>query len=274
MLKRVRWLATHPIFIEYLNRQCDGRHQHEAVAGSNTSLSAQYPPDLADTIIRAYLDVVKAEDFGVHHEWDVLETRHVHYVDVVKDEKEWRPLLAQAEKILARRVQANCFLDMTSDLYQKIIPLVPWQIANIQISHLPKAKRVRPGLEQCHRCSVLWQSDDMVLIETEHLPSAQAPRERFVSPVKIGIFVLGYAPGEPQQPAPAKRGPAVQELPDGEVVHDALEEPVAEGLAHEGLVRQDYASGECWFIGPPLRHEQRRLAPALVRMHRNLGHQK
>ena len=276
MLKRVRWLATDPIFIDYLNKQCNYEHQHEPVAGQNTSLSAQYPPDLADAIIRAYLEVVRKEDFGVHHEWQVMETRHVNYVDVNKDEAMWRPLLAQAEEVLARKVQNSCFLDMTSDLYQKIIPLVPWQIMNVQISHVPKAKRLRPGLENCHRCSVLLQNDDKILIETEHLPTAQAPRERFISPVKVGILVLGHAPGEPQDPAPAHRDQRVQPVPqpahDGEVVADPLEEPMQEVMAQQGLVRQDYASGECWFIGAPLRHEQRRLAPGLVRMHRNLGH--
>lgn len=104
------------------------------------------------------------------------------------------------------------------------------------------------------------------MIETEHLPTAQAPRERFITPVKVGIFVLGHAPGEPQDPAPAQRDQRVQPVPqpvhDGEVVADPLEEPMQEVIAQQGLVRQDYASGECWFIGRPLRHEQRRLAPS------------
>ena len=272
MLKRVRWLATHEIFIEYLDRQCNFEHTHEKVAGSNTSLSAQYPPDLADTIIRAYLAVVRREDFGVHHDWQVLEARHVNYIDVKRDEEQWRPLLAQAQEVLARRVQNSCFLDITSDLYQKILPLVPWQIMNVQISVLPKAKRVRPGLERCHRCSVLLQNDDKLLIETEHLPSAQAPRERFVTPVKVGIFVLGYAPGDPQDPIPARVEQRVQSVPEGEVVSDPLEESLDEAMGQQGLARREHASGECWFIGPPLRHEHRRLAPSLVRMHRNLGH--
>ena len=271
MMKRVRWIATHPLFVERLDRQCDRQHQHEKVEGSNTSLSAQYPPDLADEIVRTYLEVCREEDFGLAHDWSCLETRNVHYVDVNRAEDSWRPLLAQAEEVLARRVQSNCFIDPSSDLYKKIMKLVPWQIENIQISHLPKAKRIRPGLEQCHRCSVLLQNDNQIIIETEHLPSAQAPRERFIAPVKIGIFVLGHAPGEPKEPSPVQ-APSKQYVPQGEVVHDPLEEPVRESLQKEGLVRQDFASGECWFIGPPLRHEERRIATSLVRMHRNLGH--
>ncbi|CAK9048607.1 Retrovirus-related Pol polyprotein from transposon RE1 (Retro element 1) (AtRE1) [Includes: Protease RE1 [Durusdinium trenchii] len=272
LLKRVRWMATDETFVYYLNKQCTGDRQHEKVEGKNTALSACYPPDVGDTIIKAYLEVVQREDFGTHYDWQVMETRHVNYVDVNRTVEEWRPLLAQAEEILARRVQASCFLDITSDLYQKVIPLVPWQILNIQIAHLPKAKRVRPGLENTHRCSVLLLNDNEVLIETEHLPTAQAPRERFITPVRVAIFIHGHAPGEPHEPVPARVQPEPPPLREGEVVEDPLDEHVEQGMAEQGLVRQDYASGECWFIGPPLRHEQRRLAPSLVRMHRNLGH--
>ena len=177
-------------------------------------------------------------------------------------------ILQQAAEILARKVQKDIFLDPSTELYKQISTLVPWQIANIQISHLPKAKRIRPGLEKCHRCSVLLQNDEAVLIETEHLPDAQAPRERFITPVRYGIFVLGYAPGDPQAPSPAQPLP-LQPAPDpGDVVVDHLQE----GMEDQRLVRQDFGAGECWFQGPPLRAEQKKLAPSVVRLHRNLGH--
>lgn len=108
-------------------------------------------------------------------------------------------------------------------------------------------------------------NDDNLVIETEYLPDCQAPRERFVTPVRYAIFVLGYAPGEPKDPSPAQPQP-VQAVPEAEIVED----PLQLGLAHERLVRQDFA-GECWFIGPPLTQEQKKVAPSIVRMHRNLG---
>ena len=118
---------------------------------------------------------------------------------------------------------------------------------------------------------MLLQNDDRVVIETEHLPSAQAPRERFVAPVKVAIFILGYAPGEPQDPSPVQPLPQ-QPAPEVGVVPDPLQEPLAEAFVEQGLVRQDFAKGECWFIGAPLSQEQKRMAPSLVRLHRNLGH--
>ena len=77
-----------------------------------------------------------------------------------------------------------------SELYGKICSLIPWQIMNIQIAHLPKAKRVRPGLEDCHRASILLLNDNTITIETEYLKTAQEKRERFVTPVRVAIFAL------------------------------------------------------------------------------------
>lgn len=266
MQKRVRFIATHRHLVDAVDRQCDRQHEHEKVEGSNTAASAAYPPDLADAICRAYLELKEEEDFGLKHVWEAFSPRLSYYVDAKRSEELWRPLFPLVEEILARRVQSNVFLDPATELYNKISELVPWQIANIQISHLPKAKRVRPGLEKCHRASILMTNDDNLVIETEYLPDCQAPRERFVTPVRYAIFVLGYAPGEPKDPSPAQPQP-VQVVPEAEIVED----PLQLGLAHERLVRQDFA-GECWFIGPPLTQEQKKVAPSIVRMHRNLGH--
>ena len=153
--------------------------------------------------------------------------------------------------------------------------LVPWTIHAVQVAHLPKAKRVRAGLEHCHRASVLLLNDDTVVIETELIKESQAPRERFFAPVRVAIFVLGEAPGEPALPNPAQPPPRPEieddQVPapfDGNVM--AMDE-VHEALIEQGVIKQDF-SGECWFVGPPLRDKEKKLAKALVRMHRNLGH--
>ena len=269
MLKRVRFIATHEIFVQHLDRQCDYTHQHELVEGRNTSTSAAYPAGLADAICKALIEVKELEDYGQKHDWDPYTPRKAHYVDIIREEDQWLPILELAKEQLARKVQPSVFVDPHTELYRKVQELVPWQIANIQVSHLPKAKRVRPGLERCHRASILQLNDDHLVIETEYLPEAQAPRERFVTPVRYAIFVLGYAPGDPQDPSPAAAQPIqpyMEEQP-----HEVVSDPYAEALQQEGLVRQDFA-GECWFVGPPLTAQQKKLAPSLVRMHRNLGH--
>ena len=105
--KRVRWIATHKKFVEALDLPCRGDHEHEKVEGQNTALSAQYPPKLADVICKTYLDVVSEEDFGVHYSWEPFERRGAYFIDVIKEEDKWRPLLQQAAEILARKVQKD-----------------------------------------------------------------------------------------------------------------------------------------------------------------------
>ena len=187
-------------------------------------------------------------------------------MDVDRTEDKWRPLFDLVQEQLARKAQTSMFLDPSTDLYRKIQALTPWQITNVQLAHLPKAKRVRPGMTECHRASVLMTNEDHIIIETEYTPDAQAPRERFVYPVRWAIFILGHAPGEPKEPSPAAPPPR-QPFEEGPPAEDLL----LPALQQEGLVRQDFA-GECWFVGPPLTSGQKKLAPALVRMHRNLGH--
>lgn len=60
--KMVRWIATHPFFIEELNVLCDGSHEHTTVQGANTGHSAAYPPAVGDAVCRALSRVIDAED--------------------------------------------------------------------------------------------------------------------------------------------------------------------------------------------------------------------
>ena len=128
-------------------------------------------------------------------------------MDVPKTEATWTPLLEQSMEIIAAKTANTMYVAEGTDLYRKIAEAVPWQIRNIQIAHLPKAKRIKPGLEECHRCSVLQFNDGGIAVEAEYLPDCQAPRERFARPVKIAIFIMGIAPGEPKEPSPAQPAP-------------------------------------------------------------------
>ena len=241
-----------------------GRFEHPCISMLPT-------PALGDAICRAYWRVVELEDFGTvtYEDYKVKNASTAWFVDVNKQEDKWRPLLQEAEEILARKVQSSIFVTPESDLYRKICELVPWQVMNIQLAHLPKAKRVRPGLEECHRASVLLQNDNSIIIETEYLKTAQAPRERFIAPVRVGIFILGYAPGEPQAPSPQKEGERQYvEAEPGEAVGERIE---GDHFDDKSLVKQSYG-GETWFEGPPLTNRQKKLAPSIVKLHKNLGH--
>ena len=76
-------------------------------------------------------------------------------------------------------------------------------------------------------------------------------------------------------PNPAQVPPR-QEIDDEQVLappdgNAMVMDEVHEALIEQGVVKQDF-SGECWFVGAPLRDKEKKLAKALVRMRRNLGH--
>ncbi|CAE7230751.1 RE1, partial [Symbiodinium sp. CCMP2456] len=254
----VRHLVSDVSFVSFLSELNQG-HSNDA--------------GFEDALCRAYWDLFVADSFGTTLDYDIelragTGHRKVYFVRANEDEDKWKPVLEQALEILGRKVQHNIFLDPETDLYKKIVELVPWEIHNVQIAYLPKAKRVRPGLERDHRLSVIMHNDDTITIEQEELPNVQAPRERFVLPARVGVFVLGRAPGEPGAAVPAAQH-GVQRLPPqpGETAED----PELEIMQEIGLVRDDY-SDEVWFVGPPLTAEQKKLAPFVVKAHRNLGH--
>ena len=79
-----------------------------------------------------------------------------------------------------------------------------------------------------------------------------------MTPVRVAIFVTGYAPGDPADPTPQREG---LQLLDGEAA--SYEDRI--------VTKQTYAQ-ERWFTGPPLTTKQKRLAPTIAKWHKNLGH--
>ena len=109
MQKRVRFIATHRHLVDAVGRQCDRQHEHEKVEGSNTAASAAYPPDLADAICRAYLELKEEEDFGLKHVWEAFSPRLSYYVDAKRSEELWRPLFLWSRRFWQGGCRAMCF---------------------------------------------------------------------------------------------------------------------------------------------------------------------
>ncbi|CAE7921057.1 GIP, partial [Symbiodinium necroappetens] len=58
--------------------------------GSDGLTKAIYSPDIGDAICRAYVELQGAEDFAYGTAWALTTARAVNYVDVKRDEDEWR----------------------------------------------------------------------------------------------------------------------------------------------------------------------------------------
>ena len=142
MQKRVRFIATHRHLVDAVDRQ----HEHEK------KLKVPIPQHPRLTLLTWEMplsSLSRAEGRG--RLWFEACLGNFHskafllFVDAKRSDL-WRPLFPLVEEILARKVQSIAFLDPATELYNQISELVPSQIANIQISHLPRAKWVRPGL--------------------------------------------------------------------------------------------------------------------------------
>jgi len=277
LLKPTRWMVSHEFLAEALSRRCTKDHYHQPIEGAlETMLSGVYSQELANCICDAVVRI-KSQTSGhiyyiedLHYDrpypWsDEMRPHEAYYLDAVQDEVMWRPMLDRAAQILEQQSNPNYNLEMQSSLWKDIQVLVPWRLQTIQVSKLPKAKRLAWHQPATHRCSVLWQMDDRISIESERIADIAQPRQRFRSPVKVAIFIQGDAPDD-----------------------------MAEGAAHEGHAggapetasqrrarverergpppqRMDY-NQEIWFEGCSPEEVPAEVRRLLGRLHVNLGH--
>ena len=267
MYKTARWVATHPRLIEAISRRCDRSHDHEPVKGANSQRSGHYTEELADAILEALCDIIAEEDFGSScHRPDM--PKDVFYVKPVGSEEAWQPVMNGAMELLSRTGSSARFLTEGSELDSLVKKLVPWEVSSIQVAYLPKAKRTRPELgHDLHRCTAILYTDNTFVVESEYLPECQAPRERFVKPVKLAVFVVGKAPSDDTPESAEAQPDRRSKVNDvkAEVSHD-------EAGAGATQNKEDFGNGEIWFAGPNLKPEEKKVAPTVARMHANLGH--
>ena len=208
LLKPTRWMVSHEFLAEALSRRCTKDHYHQQMEGAlETMLSGVYSQELAncvcDAVVRiksqtsGHIYYIEDLNYDRRYPWcDEMSAHEAYYLDAVQDEVMWRPMLDRAAQILEQQSNPNYHLEMQSSLWKDIQVLVPWRLQTIQVSKLPKAKRLAWHQPATHRCSVLWLMDDRIMIESERIADIAQPRQRFRSPVKIAIFIQGYAPDD------------------------------------------------------------------------------
>eukprot|EP00959_Pyramimonas_sp_CCMP1952_P462308 9483029-Pyramimonas_sp.AAC.1 len=269
MKKLVRWLGTHPLLIQELDRRCDHQHQHEEVSGGgpsgNTGRSQVYTWQLADAICRGLTRVIEPEEFchgvqicsyyPVSYDKPASHVHQVCYAAPNMEEPPWRAIMSGVVDIMSRRNAGSATVAKDSEMWKQVEELIPWQLLSIQAAFQPKAKRLRPEFgHDVHRCSVLVQEDNQLVIEHEYVPDAYAPRERFQTPVRYALFVIGRAPvGDPVPPRPPVGGESRQPLPvpaPGEPQPEELQPSTVQQRASDDLVRRSASDGGGEARGP------------------------
>ncbi|CAK0878960.1 unnamed protein product, partial [Prorocentrum cordatum] len=154
MKKLVRWLGTHPLLIQELDRHCDHSHPHEEVQGGgpngNTKLSQVYTWQLADAICRGLTRVIESEEFGhgiylcsyypVSYDAPAPTVHHVCYSAPDVDEIKWKNIMQSVVDVMSRRNAPSAQVAQDSEMWRQVSELVPWQILCMQAAFQPKAK--------------------------------------------------------------------------------------------------------------------------------------
>ncbi|CAK0862318.1 unnamed protein product [Prorocentrum cordatum] len=152
--KLVRWLGTHPLLIQELDRHCDRSHPHEEVQGGgpngSTKLSQVYTWQLADAICRGLTRAIESEEFGhgiylcsyypVSYDAPAPTVHHVCYSAPDMDETKWKNIMQSVVDVMSRRNAPSAQVAQDSEMRKQVSELVPWQILYMQAAFQPKAK--------------------------------------------------------------------------------------------------------------------------------------
>ena len=131
----------------------------------------------------------------------------------------------------------------------------------------PLTHRFLSHIPHTHRAWVLWYNDDTIDVGIEDLGELRYPRSRFIRPVRLAIFVFGFAKDE---------------LKADETKHDQSDPPEARGRAShsfqlDGQLPEDPAlvQGRATADGmsfPGLQKVSSEIKRAVKRLHKNMGH--
>ena len=287
LLKPTRWMTNHQALASAVSRKCPVghthqhttpihnypiEHEHEPSVGGNAKRAQVYTLELADAIC----EVVKQfeQEHSVHavmavrppiprHRWvprccdgewippGDYPIVDAFYMDVDREPNAWKETLDAAERYHGARGTSTISVPDGHELYQQVQRLCPWDIARVQVAHLPKARRLPTDIAYTHRAAVFKCNDDTIEVESEPIDSPSGPRLRFSKPIKVAIFIFGVAPESPPEP---------DGRPDELGTSDPIDEERHAGLAHISF--------------PGLTDAQcpRVVKQTVARVHENFGH--
>ena len=186
----------------------------------------------------------------------------VYFLSPSNDEAAWRETLEAAKQFMGTRI-GSAWVSSSTNLYNMVQNLTPWELCRVQVSRLPKRRRLPLDIgDHKHRACILMQADGNVVIQAESFGEVATSGEPFRSPVDLAIFIYGTAPateygqgdGHPEEPR-ARPGaePEVKEAP-------------------VDLMWRPHGTRDITFPGVSLQQLPAEIRQLLARMHQNLGH--
>lgn len=245
IVKPHRWLTNSQSIAARLQEKLtdDQKMFATPIEGKETKRSGEYCDGLASAILDGLREEAAVQDPSRFKR--AKPASSVCFVGVVKDLPTWTTILKDAEGRFENTHKRPFTLSETDPMLNDIKKLVPWEIARVQVTWLPQARRWPTDIPFTHRASILMTSTEQVLVEEEDLSSVSYPKQRFTHAVRVGIFVFGNAPDDEDE-IEMREGP-----PD--------------------VTKETFQSlgTEIWFEGVKI---PRQLQHSIARLHCNLGH--
>ncbi|CAL1163598.1 unnamed protein product [Cladocopium goreaui] len=263
--KNTGWCSDLPLVLDEICLTCNHNNSamHEPCLGGNSKRAQVYTRQLAKALIQGLMQSLKqcGDERWMHHfaedhpsTWtcglDVSQPFHdhrvwatmwdptmssamgfeVYYVDIIRNEEVWRPILQEVRLRLEGKVSNSAIVKKGTAFFEQIQALVPWTIHQAQIVKSPKVRRLPQIINQLpitHRAAILQHTDGRMTFETEEVQSfATGAAAKFSNPVSFGILVYGEAPATSQPLALADQaGPSVVPVPVFAPSTEATTEP-------------------------------------------------
>jgi len=237
--KNTGWCSDLPLVLDEICLTCNHNNSamHEPCLGGNSKRAQVYTRQLAKALIQGLMQSLKqcGDERWMHHfaedhpsTWtcglDVSQPFHdhrvwatmwdptmssamgfeVYYVDIIRNEEVWRPILQEVRLRLEGKVSNSAIVKKGTAFFEQIQALVPWTIHQAQIVKSPKVRRLPQIINQLpitHRAAILQHTDGRMTFETEEVQSfATGAAAKFSNPVSFGILVYGEAPATSLDP--------------------------------------------------------------------------
>ena len=158
------------------------------IQGKLTTASGEYPDALVHIILEHLQKIIKLREpqrFNINSVFAVAQP--------VGDLKEWDDIVTSALQQFERSSKRPYLIDPSTTVGKQICDLMRMDAVRIQVVWTPTTRRLPPStlLEMTHRGALLHFADGTRTLELEHLSELQFPKQRFVKPVQLGIFIYG-----------------------------------------------------------------------------------
>ena len=207
--KDTGWLSDLPLVLDCIAKVCNhDSSSHEQCLGGNAKRAQVYTKKLANALVTGLVNTLQflgdmrwsmvpsnsiawtcGLDVGsdVEHElwptmWSSTSPQNftIFYVDIVRDEEAWRPIMQEVKVRLQDRVATSAIVKPATGFFEQIRALVPWTIHQAQIVRNPKARRTPYNLlanqPVTHRAAIMETNDGRLIFETEDLQTVARPQ--------------------------------------------------------------------------------------------------